>query len=128
MIKVAAFVGALALLTGCASTQMKQYVGKDIREVILDSGPPINAVDLADGARGFQYPFGGGAFVTPTVTTTTASVSGYGNQAWLNAASITSGGQAVTLPPCVITYIARWDDSSRGWIVHEYRIPKQLFC
>jgi len=45
----------LLLLSGCVSTHMKQYMGMDIREVILDSGPPLNAMDMGGGVRAFQF-------------------------------------------------------------------------
>lgn len=62
---------ALALLSGCASTHMAQYVDKDIREVILDSGPPINVMDMGQGVRAFQFRWGGGTFVVPQLPTAT---------------------------------------------------------
>lgn len=123
--KVVVCVVAAVLLGGCASTHMKQYVGKDIREVILDDGPPLHAMDLGDGVRAFQYPFGGGAYTAPSVTTTSGSITRSG---WLSATSITTGGGTVVLPPCIMTYITRWDPDRAGWIVRDYRIPKQTFC
>ncbi|MBC6405450.1 MAG: hypothetical protein GDA41_06965 [Rhodospirillales bacterium] len=33
-------------VAGCASQIMADYIGKSIREPILDYGPPINEVDL----------------------------------------------------------------------------------
>lgn len=104
---------------------MKQYVGKDIREVILDDGQPIDAIDMGDGVRAFVYPFGGGTYVMPSVSTTSGSVSRSG---WLSATTITSPGGVIDVPPCRMTYFARWDAARGGWIIHEYRIPKQLAC
>jgi hypothetical protein len=126
--RAATIILATLLAAGCASTKMKQYVGKDIREVILDDGPPMHVLDLPDGTRAFQYPFGGGTYTAPTVTTTTGNVSRIGSQAWLSATSISSGGGTVTMPPCTISYIATWDGNMGGWIVRDYRIPKQMFC
>lgn len=120
-------IALCAALAGCASTHMAQYVGKDIREVMLDEGPPIHALDLGDGSRAFQYPFGGGTFTTPTVTTNSGSVSRFGNQAWLQSTAITSGG-TFTAPPCIVSYITRWDAGRAGWVVTEFRAPKALVC
>lgn len=115
-------------LIGCASTHMQQYMGKDIREVILDSGSPINALDMGNGVRAFQFRWGGGTFSIPQTTTTTGTVTSYGNTAWLNSSSITSAGGTFTSEGCVITYMATWSESTQTWIVSSYRIPKQLVC
>ena len=55
----------LFFMAGCASTHMQQYLGKDIREVVMDSGPPENVLDLGDGRRAFQFYWGGGSFLVP---------------------------------------------------------------
>jgi len=118
----------LALLCGCVSTHMKQYVGKDIREVILDSGPPINAMDMGDGVRAFQFRWGGGTYSVPQTTTTNGTVSIYGNTAWLNSSSITSGGGTFHSEGCLISYLTTWSDSHQSWIVSSIRYPKRLVC
>jgi hypothetical protein len=43
------------LVSGCASTVMEGYVGKDITEVILAEGPPMNKLVLPDGRTAFQW-------------------------------------------------------------------------
>ena len=121
-------VVGIALLTGCASTHMQQYVGKDIREVIIDSGPPVNALDLEGGRRAFQFRWGGGSFVVPSQTTTTGQVNVTGNTAWLQSRSITTGGGVVTSEGCIIAYITTFSETRQSWIVESYRIPKQLVC
>ena len=126
--RVITFSLALLMLVGCASTHMKQYMGKDIREVILDSGPPINAMDMENGVRVFQFRWGGGSFTVPQTTTTTGTVTGYGNTAWLNSSSITHGGGTYTSEGCVITYMTTWSEARKTWVVTSYRFPKQLVC
>jgi hypothetical protein len=122
-------VAAVALAAlGCASTHMQQYVGKDIREVMLDNGPPMNAFDMGDGTRAFQFRWGGGTFAVPQSSTTTGSVTAVGNSAWFQRQSISTGGGVVTSEGCVITYLARWEQQRQAWIVSNYRIPKQLVC
>ena len=118
----------VSLLAACASSHMKQYVGRDIREVMLDSGPPINAFDMPDGTRAFQFRWGGGTYSVPQTTSTTGSVTAIGHSAWFQSQSITSGGGTVTSEGCVITYFANWNAQSNGWIVVSYRVPKQLVC
>jgi len=118
----------LALISGCASTHMNQYLGKDVREIIIDNGPPINAFDMGDGRRAFQFRWGGGTFVMPQTTSVTGSATSIGNTAWYSGSAITSGGGTVTSEGCVLTYFARWNEMQNAWIVTEYRVPKQLVC
>jgi len=120
---------ALALsLSGCASTHMKQYMGKDIREVVLDSGPPVNALDMGDGVRAFQFRWGGGAMVVPTTTRATASATSIGNQTWYQVEAITQPGGVVASEGCIITYLTAWNPEKTSWVVTGYRIPKELVC
>jgi hypothetical protein len=116
------------LVTGCVSTEMKSYIGKDIREVILVNGPPFNAMDMGDEVRAFQFRWGGGSFTVPQTTRTTGNVTFYGNSAWLNARSITTGGNTFHSEGCIISYLTEWSARSEGWIVTDYRYPKQLVC
>lgn len=115
-------------LAGCASTHMKQYVGQDIRAVILNDGPPLHAMDMGDGTRAFLYPFGGGTFNAPAFTTTTGSVTRTGSTVWLDSTAITVGGGTFTVPPCMMSYLAHWDAQRNTWIIHAYRVPQQLVC
>ncbi len=42
------YVALLVLsLSSCASSVMKDYIGKNINEYILDYGPPVNVLDLS---------------------------------------------------------------------------------
>lgn len=76
----AIFIAVLfVILSGCVSTHMKQYIGRDIREVILDDGPPVNAMDMGNGVRAFQFRIGGGTYRLPSTTTTSGTLTGYGN-------------------------------------------------
>ncbi|WP_223568116.1 hypothetical protein [Agrobacterium tumefaciens] len=47
--------GASMLLTGCASTVMKTYIGAPITSVMLDYGPPDNIYSLGPGQQAFQW-------------------------------------------------------------------------
>jgi hypothetical protein len=126
-LRVAILAGIL-LGTGCASTHMNQYMGKDIREVILDSGPPINAMDMGDGTRAFQFRWGGGTFAMPQTTTTSGTATSVGSSTWFQGQTISSGGGIVTSEGCVITYITNWNGQLKTWVVSAYRIPRQLVC
>jgi hypothetical protein len=130
MRKVLRVLGCIALmaLASCASTHMKQYLGKDIREVVLDSGPPINELDMADGVRAFQFRWGGGAVALPSTTTTVGQVSTTGRASSFSGQSSTIGGGVISSDGCVITYLARFNKPRNAWIVESYRLPKELVC
>ena len=107
---------------------MKQYMVKDIRDVVIDSGPPINVFDMGDKRRAFQFYWGGGSYVVPQVATGSGSATTLGNTTWYSATALATGGGMVTSEGCLITYLTQWDESRQAWIVDEYRYPKQLFC
>ncbi|KQY54397.1 hypothetical protein [Lysobacter sp. Root494] len=120
------FVLALlvAVLVGCVSTEMKSYVGQDIREVMLVSGQPIAAMDMGNGVRAFQFMWGGSS----KTAVTTSSNSQVDSTGWLGRTAITSNGSAMISNGCVISYLTEWNESRQGWVVTGYRYPKQLVC
>ena len=111
------------LLGGCVSTEMKGYVGKDIREVILTNGQPMGTMDMGDGSRAFQFMWGGSNQTSVTSSRTTQV-----NSDWLGKSSVQSSGNAVISNGCVISYITRWDEAKNGWIVFDYRYPNRAIC
>ena len=116
------FISAvLALaLSACASQIMRGYVGKPLQEVMLDYGPPVNAMDMPDGTRAFQWAISS-AFVTPTHVTSTTTPAG---NMWLTNTQIT-GGQLIT-NSCVYTMFARWSEEQRTWVFTDFRRPSAL--
>lgn len=110
------------LLAACASTEMRQYVGKDVTELQMAYGAPENVIDLPDGRRAFQYRWGGGAGVIPGQSTSTV-------QSWGNTATVSTTAtpaMAFQSPGCLITYIA--SPAGNLWTVTDIRVPKQLVC
>ena len=107
---------------------MKQFVGKDVREVVISDGAPTNIFDLGDGRRVFQFYWGGGTYAVP------GRVQGYSLSTVIGNTVYTSGSALVTPPRviesrgCLISYIANWDQELNGWIVAEIRYPKRLVC
>lgn len=114
------------LLAGCVSTEMKSFVGQDIREVILVSGPPIAAMDMGDGTRAFQFMWGG-APTTAQVSSGSGTLTTTSEQL-LSKSELTASASTVASSGCVISYITRWNDSRKAWIVTDYRYPKRLVC
>lgn len=47
--------GTSAVLTACASTVMKSYIGAPITSVMLDYGPPDNVYSLGPGQQAYQW-------------------------------------------------------------------------
>lgn len=121
MIKRLILAFALAVSSaGCASQIMQGYIGEPIQEVMIDYGPPINAFDMPDGTRAFQWSMSS-TYVTPTNVTTTTTPAG---NMWFTNTRIT-GGQAIT-SSCVYTMFARWDDEQRTWIFTDFRRPNMM--
>jgi hypothetical protein len=50
-----ALVTASILLSACASTIMKSYIGAPISSVMLDYGPPDNIYSLGAGQQAYQW-------------------------------------------------------------------------
>ena len=128
-IKALSFITAITLaLSGCVSTHMKSFIGKDIREVMMTEGPPLNAFDLGEGRRAFQYRFGGGAFVTPQISNTTGTSTTVGNSVWLDQRTITQPAAIAGSEGCLISYIAEFSAAKSTWTVVDIRYPKRLIC
>ena len=122
-------IALAALFTqACASKHMKQFIGRDVRYVVLEDGQPENVMDLPDGRRAFQFRWGGGTYVVPKTTDTQGQVQLVGNSAYYSERKLESGGFIVENPGCLLTYFARWDSTLGGWIVQEVSWPKKLVC
>lgn len=55
-------LAAALSLAACVSQEMAGYVGKDITEVFMTQGRPVDEFDLPDGNRAFQFYWGGVPF------------------------------------------------------------------
>ena len=115
----------VALLTGCASQIMQGYVGKDVRVVMLDYGAPANAFDMGDGRRAFQWVIGS-SYTTPVSAKTTGNVNAIGSTAWVNSNTTITGGQTIN-SKCLYTMFGRWNESTQGWLVTDFKKPN-LMC
>ncbi len=113
------------VLGGCASQIMESYVGKDVREVMLDYGPPANAFDMGDGRRAFQWVIGS-SYTTPVSATTTGSVNTYGSTSWVNSNTTITGGQTIN-SKCVYTLFGQWNEDRKGWLITDFKKPN-LMC
>ena len=98
--KTAVMLFVVIMTVGCASSVMKQYMGKDIREVYLEHGKPSNEFVMADGRKVFQFHWG-----------ESSAGSAYGRK----------GG-------CLLSYITKRDETNDTWVVVEYKYPDRLIC
>ncbi|CAN7696839.1 MULTISPECIES: hypothetical protein [Ensifer] len=48
-------ITAALILTGCASTVMKNYIGQPVESVVIDYGPPTAVLDLGWDQRAYQW-------------------------------------------------------------------------
>jgi predicted small secreted protein len=104
------------LLTGCVADTMRSYVGRDIRDVELTYGPPINQIDLGNGSRAFQWAKVS-VDTTPVSAVTTTDRDRRGRKT--TQTQFTGGDQTVTR--CLYTFIAT--RSADSWIVTGIRQP-----
>jgi hypothetical protein len=114
-------------VSGCVSTEMKSYVGKDIREVMLVNGQPISAMDMGNGVRAFQFLWGGST-TTAVTSQSNAQISSSNSQGWLSNSAISSSGSSLISNGCVISYLSEWSETRHGWVVTGYRYPNKLVC
>ena len=121
-------VGIALMSASCVSTHMKQYIGKDVRYVVLADGQPESAMDMPDGTRAFQFRWGGGSYYVPKTTTADGQIQLVGNSIYYSEKKLQTGGVVVNNPGCLITYFAKWDATHRGWIVVSISYPKKLVC
>ncbi len=112
----------------CASTHMKQFLGKDVRYIAVEDGPPVNVFDMPDNRRAFQYLWGGGSYVVPTTTTSSGQVQLVGDSVYYTEEKVETGGVVVESDGCLLTYFAEWDANAEGWIVVDISYPDGLFC
>jgi len=120
------FVGFCLLLTQCARSIMKSYEGKTIADVVIDYGPPINAFDMGDGRRAFQWNIQSNVVMPGHVSTTATGSGGF-----YTATSIVSPPTAFT-QSCNYTMFATKNNSGAqnspvAWTVVGYAPPK-LAC
>ena len=116
---------SVLFIIGCASQIMKSYIGKDVREIMLDYGPPVNAFDMGDGRRAFQW-VKGTSYTTPATAYTTGSVNTVGYTSWVNSNTTITGGQTVT-STCVYSLFGRWNETAKGWFIEDFKEPN-IMC
>jgi hypothetical protein len=110
------------VLAGCVSTHAKSFIGRDVRQVMLADGPPVNAFDYGEGQRVFQFYWGGGSYSVPSQTT-----GSYDRSTGFFSAS-TIGGGVVSSRGCLVNYFTRWNEGTSQWMVESVSWPDRLVC
>lgn len=95
---------------------MEGLVGKDVSEVVVKYGPPINAFDMPNGQRAFQWRIEEDVFIPPTTT-----VSTYGG-----VATAYSYGGGVYSNTCFYTLYAK-PNSAKSYTIVGFE-PPRLDC
>jgi len=111
-------------LSGCATSTMRSYIGRNVSDVTLDYGPPVNAFDMPDGRRGFQWRLGFDN-VKPRYANSDGPVMRYGEMTWISSHTPIYGGQPIP-GQCIYTLFATWNDARPGWIVRDMRKPPYM--
>lgn len=116
------------LVAGCVSTHMRQFIGEDIREVVMSDGAPVNVFDYSGGQRVFQFYWGGGSYTVPATSTTSGRAYAIGSTVYGSTTTISTPARTVSNEGCLTSYITRWDEDRSGWIVEDIRYPQRLVC
>lgn len=103
-------------VAGCASQIMEGFVGKDVSEVQLQYGPPINVLDMPDGRKAFQWRQDS-AMLMPTTT----HYTGYQSGNLINGSAYTSGGGLFT-NTCFYTLFAK-ANANKSYTVVGFQKP-----
>lgn len=116
-------VTGLLLLAGCASQMMKEYVGKDIQDVMVDYGKPNNAFDMPDGRRAFQW-VKEDEYQTPTyIDSSEKTKTGRsGSKSWTSSNTVIDHGQTVH-SKCIYTFFGVWDELRKTWVITGFKKP-----
>jgi hypothetical protein len=110
----------LVLLSACASQVMENLVGKDVAEVQLQYGPPVNVIDMPDGRKAFQW-----RFDSTVVMPMTTSYTGVTNGNITTGSAFTSGG-GIFSTPCFYTLFAQ-PNKNKSYTVVGFQ-PPTLDC
>jgi len=115
----------LFLVAGCASSIMNGFVGKSLPQVMVKYGPPLNAFDMGDGRRAFQWIMTN-TYVTPMYATTTGNAFASGNSMMWSQNTQIGGGVPIT-DQCAYTMYGRWHEDQKLWIMEGFE-PPNLMC
>jgi hypothetical protein len=118
MTRILALCALLTILNGCVSDSMRNFVGRDIREVELAYGPPSNQVDLGGGTRAFQWTKIS-VNTTPMSAVTTTDKDRKGRKT--TQTQYVGGDQSVTR--CLYTFLTVWNPQANSWTVTGFRQP-----
>ncbi len=114
---------AATVITGCVTDRFKTYSGSDIRDVMIDYGPPDSAFDLEGGWRAFQW-IVHNSYTTPTHITTHRTLTNPKDyDSWISRRSTIVGGETVS-NSCLYTLFATWEEARKTWIVSNERQPR----
>ncbi len=114
------FISSALLLVGCANIgiNQKNYIGQDIRNVILDYGEPIHTYNMRDGIKAYQW-----EIISQFKTPVTANTTGFhSKEGIINKNTIYSGGGRHTRK-CFYTFFTRRNKTQKTWIVTSFRKP-----
>lgn len=114
----------LALVVGgCASQIMQGYVGKNVKEAMLDYGPPTNIIEMGPNERAYQWSMTD-SVISPGATFNNGQVVALGQTA---SYSGTSYATPTIIDENVCHYSLMAKQVGDEWIVTGYRKP-QISC
>jgi hypothetical protein len=116
--RIVPLICAVFMLAACVTDTMQKYVGRDIREVELNYGPPSNQIDLSGGTRAFQWTKISVDTAPVTATSTTEKTKKGGK---ITQTNFSGGDQSIS--KCIYTFLTTWDGRRGSWIVTGIKQP-----
>lgn len=110
----------ISVLSGCVTLDMQSYVGKDIRNVMLDHGPSVHQYNMGHGVKAYQW-----EMINRYREPVTASTTGYvpiNKSGIVSANTIYTGGGA-HISKCFYTFLTKWNELTKMWVITGFRQP-----
>ena len=119
----------LLFLAGCQTPTMilQGYVGKDLREAVLDYGYPVMFLDMGDGRRAFQWDMSLTVDLPATAKTTTETQGLWTNSTTSTSKTVIDPGGLTIIPGCKYTMFGEWNAEQNGWKIIDFKKPSG-FC
>jgi len=115
-------------LAGCQTPAMilQGYVGKDLREAVLDYGYPVMFLDMADGRRAFQWDMSRKVDLPASAETTTKTQGLWTNSTTSTSKTVIDPGGTMTITNCKYTMFGEWSTEQNGWEIVDFKKPSGI--
>jgi hypothetical protein len=105
---------------------LQGYVGKDLREAVLDYGYPVMFLDMADGRRAFQWDMSRKVDLPASAETTTKTQGLWTNSTTSTSKTVIDPGGTMTITNCKYTMFGEWSTEQNGWEIVDFKKPSGI--